>query len=83
MAIHHFDQARCVIGADALAVTCHEFNPTWSWYRHGAGASATFEMTDGLVFTYRGCWFASGHITERDVPRRHRQRPPRRPRRDR
>ena len=43
-------------GADALAVTCHEFNPAWSWYRHGAGASAIFEMTGGLVFTYRGCW---------------------------
>ncbi len=64
MAIHHFDQARCMTGADALAVTCHEFNPAWSWYRHGAGASAIFEMTDGLVFTYRGCWCASGHITE-------------------
>ena len=36
MAIHHFDQARCMSGADALAVTCHEFNPSWSWYRHGA-----------------------------------------------
>ena len=64
MAIHHFDQARCMTGADALAVTCHEFNPSWSWYRHGAGASAIFEMTDGLVFTYRGCWCASGRITE-------------------
>ncbi len=64
MAIHHFDQARCMTGADALAVTCHEFNPAWSWYRHGAGASAIFEMADGLVFTYRGCWCASGHITE-------------------
>ena len=64
MAIHHFDQARCMTGADALAVTCHEFNPAWSWYRHGAGASAIFEMTDGLVFSYRGCWCASGQITE-------------------
>ena len=64
MAIHHFDQARCMTGADALAVTCHEFNPEWSWYRHGAGASAIFEMTDGLVYTYRGCWCASGQITE-------------------
>ena len=36
MAIHHVDQARCMTGADALAVTCHEFNPAWSWYRHGA-----------------------------------------------
>lgn len=64
MAIHTFDQARCMSGADALAVTCHEFNPAWSWYRHGAGASAIFEMTGGLVFTYRGCWCASGQITE-------------------
>ena len=43
-----FDQARCMTGTDALAVTCHEFNSAWSWYRHGASASAIFEMTGGL-----------------------------------
>ena len=56
MAIHTFDQARFITGSDPLAVYCHEFNPGWSWYAHGAAATAVFEMTGGLVFTYRGCW---------------------------
>ena len=33
MAIHTFDQARFITGADALSVYCHEFNPAGSWYR--------------------------------------------------
>ncbi len=32
MAIHTFDQARCISGADAVSVYCHEFNPPGSWY---------------------------------------------------
>ncbi len=57
------DIGTALAGCDA-DLMCDTFNPAWSWYRHGAGASAIFEMTDGLVFTYRGCWYASGHITE-------------------
>ena len=63
MAIHTFDQARLITGADPVAVTCHEWNPPGSWYRHGASAVAIFEMTGGLVFTYRGSWCANGLAT--------------------
>lgn len=63
MAIHHFDQMRCMTGTDAISVICHEFNPEWSWYRYGAGATAVFEMTGKVVFTYTGCWCASGALT--------------------
>lgn len=60
MAIHHFDMARCIIGSDAVAVRCHEWNPPGSWYAHGASAVAVFEMENGVVYTYRGSWCADG-----------------------
>ncbi|MBC7235165.1 MAG: Gfo/Idh/MocA family oxidoreductase [Chloroflexi bacterium] len=60
MAIHTFDQARFITGADPLSVYCHEWNPPGSWYDHDASAVAVFEMTGGLVYTYRGSWCAEG-----------------------
>ncbi|WP_411034124.1 Gfo/Idh/MocA family protein [Shinella sp. BYT-45] len=63
MAIHTFDAARFMSGKDPLAVYCHEHNPPGSWYRHGAAASAIFEFSDEVVFTYRGSWCAEGGPT--------------------
>ena len=63
MAIHTFDQARFISGADPVAVYCHEWNPTDSWYDHDASAIAIFEMTGGLIYTYRGSWCAEGLST--------------------
>ena len=60
MAIHTFDQARVVMGADPVAVYCKEWNPAGSWYDHDASAMAIFEMTGGIVFNYRGGWCAEG-----------------------
>ena len=60
MAIHTFDAARLLTAADPLAVYCHEWNPTGSWYQSGASAVAIFEMTQNIVFTYRGSWCAEG-----------------------
>jgi predicted dehydrogenase len=60
MAIHSFDQARLITGQDAEAVYCHEWNPAGSWYQHGASAAATFEMTNGVVYTYQGSWCSEG-----------------------
>lgn len=60
MAIHTFDAARKISGADAQAVYCHEWNPRGSWYDHDAAAVAIFEMSGGVVFTYRGSWCAEG-----------------------
>ncbi|MGC9394395.1 MAG: Gfo/Idh/MocA family protein [Anaerolineae bacterium] len=60
MAIHTFDMARLLTGADAHAVYCYEWNPTGSWYDHDASAIATFEMSGGLVYSYRGSWCAEG-----------------------
>jgi predicted dehydrogenase len=60
MAIHTFDAARLIAGADPVAVYCKEWNPPGSWYDHDASAVAVFEMSEGLVYTYRGSWCAEG-----------------------
>lgn len=60
MAIHTFDAARFISGADPVAVYCHEWNPPGSWFNQHASAVAVFEMTDGVVYTYRGSWCAEG-----------------------
>jgi predicted dehydrogenase len=64
MAIHTFDAARLITGADPVSVYCKEWNPPGSWYDHDASAVAIFEMTDDIVYTYRGSWCAEGlHTT--------------------
>ncbi|MGC9399518.1 MAG: Gfo/Idh/MocA family protein [Anaerolineae bacterium] len=60
MAIHTFDAARMLTGADPRTVFCHEWNPPGSWYAHDASAVAVFEMTEDIIFTYRGSWCAEG-----------------------
>ena len=60
MAIHTFDAARLISGADATGVYCKEWNPPGSWYDFDASAMATFEMTDEIVYSYRGSWCAEG-----------------------
>ncbi|GIP17267.1 oxidoreductase [Paenibacillus montaniterrae] len=63
MAIHTFDQARYIMGANPVSVYCHEFNPKGSWYKGNAMALCIFEMSDGSVFDYRGSWCAEGAPT--------------------
>jgi len=63
MSIHHFDLVRYLTGKDAVAVYAKEFNPSGSWYKGDAAASCIFEMTDGVVFTYRGSWCSEGCFT--------------------
>ena len=63
MAIHTLDAARYLSGADPVAVYCEEFNPPWSWYQGAPCATALFEMTGGLRYTYRGAWCAEGKPT--------------------
>ena len=63
MAIHTFDAARFMAGQQPLAVYCHETNPPGSWWKSGASARAIFEMSNELIFTYRGSWTAEGANT--------------------
>ncbi|MDX6242072.1 MAG: hypothetical protein QOG10_6979, partial [Kribbellaceae bacterium] len=32
MAVHLFDAARALTGADPVAVYCESYNPPWSWF---------------------------------------------------
>ena len=63
MAIHTLDAARYLCDADPIAVYCDEFNPAWSWYKGDVSATAIFEMSGGLRYTYRGSWCAEGRPT--------------------
>lgn len=60
MAIHTLDAARLISGAEPVSVYCREWNPVGSWYDHDASAVAVFEMSDGIIYTYRGSWCAEG-----------------------
>lgn len=66
MAIHTFDEARFLSGADPVSVYAEEYNPSWSWYKGNACANCLFAMSNGLRFTYRGSWCAEGLPTSWD-----------------
>jgi len=63
MAIHTFDQARQITGADPVSAYCREFNPKGSWYKGDVSAMCIFEMTDGIMVNYRGSWCSEGYNT--------------------
>jgi len=63
MAIHHFDLCRFLTAADPVSAYAHEFNPKGSWYKGDVAASVIFEMTGGVLFTYRGSWCSEGFHT--------------------
>ncbi len=57
MAIHHFDLARAMFGAEAVSGQVSEWNPVWSPYRMGGALEALFQMknTDcSFPFLYSG-----------------------------
>jgi predicted dehydrogenase len=66
MAIHPFDTARYLTGANAESVYCEEWNPKGSWWQHGASAHAIFEMSRGIRCTFRGSWCSEGLRTPWD-----------------
>jgi len=63
MAIHPFDSARFVLGAEPVAAYCESHNPPWSWFAGDAAATAVFEMTGGARYTYAGSWCSPGRQT--------------------
>ena len=66
MAIHMFDNARFLLNSNAKTVYCHEFNPSWSWYKGNSGASTICEMDNGTIFTFTGNWSSPGAETSWD-----------------
>jgi len=67
MAIHPFDACRYIVGANAESVFCEEWNPSHSWYQHGASVAAVFRMTNGVRFTYCASWCADGFRSSWDA----------------
>ena len=63
MAIHAFDAARFLLGADPVSVSCQTWNPSWSWYDGDANAAAVFEMSTGARYVYQGSWCSPGAET--------------------
>lgn len=60
MAIHAFDVARYLLGADPVSVNCQTFNPAWSWYAGDAAANAAFTFPGGAHYLYTGSWCSPG-----------------------
>ncbi|MFB4282358.1 Gfo/Idh/MocA family protein [Nonomuraea sp. MTCD27] len=60
MAIHAFDAARYLLGAEPVSVMCESWNPAWSWYRGDAAATASFLFDDGTRYVFTGSWCADG-----------------------
>jgi predicted dehydrogenase len=63
MAIHAFDSARFVLGAEPVSAYCETHNPPWSWYAGDAAATAVFAMDGGARYTYTGSWCSPGAQT--------------------
>ena len=63
MAIHTFDEARLLTGVNARTVQAYEFSHPGSDFGGKESAICLFEMEDGSVFSYRGCWCAPGANT--------------------
>lgn len=51
-AIHSFDSARFILGADAKTVYCHSYNPEGSHYNGDGSGACIFEMDNGAVLVY-------------------------------
>jgi predicted dehydrogenase len=63
MAIHAFDSARFLLGADPVSAYCQTYNPPWSWYAGDANATAVFEMEGGARYVFNGSWCSPGAVT--------------------
>jgi predicted dehydrogenase len=63
MAIHAFDSARFLLGAEPVSAYCEAYNPPWSWYEGAAAASAVFTMEGGARYAYSGSWCSPGAET--------------------
>jgi predicted dehydrogenase len=64
MSIHHFDYLRHALGGDQVVeVYCDEFNPAWSWFRHGAATTLVMRFASGARATYTASWCSPGAET--------------------
>ena len=52
MAIHTFDAARLISGANPVSVIARDWNPKNSWFKHGASACRSFRDDQTALFTH-------------------------------
>jgi predicted dehydrogenase len=67
LAVHTFDQVRYLSGRDAVSVDCRLSSPPGSWYAGPALALCSFELEDGVLFSYRASCVAAGFATSYDA----------------
>jgi predicted dehydrogenase len=63
MSIHHFDLARCILGADIRAVQAASIDAPWNWNQGDATIMAQLEFESGVVLNYFASWVATGRET--------------------
>ena len=63
MAIHLFDAARFVTGAEPVSVYCESYAPPWDWFAGPSAANAIFRMTGDVRMAFNGSWCADGFQT--------------------
>lgn len=63
MCIHHFDMARCILGADIEAVQALSVKAPWNWNQGDATVMVHLEMSNGVMVNYSGSWVAQGWET--------------------
>jgi predicted dehydrogenase len=63
MAIHLFDAARFVTGAEPVSVYCESYSPPWDWYAGHSAANALFRMTGDVRLAFNGSWSFDGFPT--------------------
>ena len=66
MSVHHFDDFRCIFGAEPTAITAHSFNPPWSRYPGEAAVQALLEWDVGAAFVlaYTGTFTSASDLLE-------------------
>jgi predicted dehydrogenase len=63
MAIHLFDAARFVTGAEPESVYCESYSPPWDWYAGHSAANALFRLTGDVRLAFNGSWSFDGFPT--------------------
>jgi predicted dehydrogenase len=63
MAIHLFDAARFITGAEPVSVYCESYAPPWDWFAGPSAANAIFRMTGDVRMAFNGSWCADGFQT--------------------
>lgn len=58
--VHDLDTLRAIFNNEAVRVSGHSFNPSWSPYRHGGGTHAIIEFANGASVSYLCTFSAHG-----------------------